>query len=124
MLSGEAWFWREWRHMDILPQGVEDAVERVHVGCSVLSLVIWSVQRAENWEVILVPQAAAATHVGVDNFNEVRHGLCGLTLLVCWQMCVLSCALCAGFLRRVILELVVVLTLSHSLSSELWAWDL
>ena len=48
-LSGEAWFWREWGHMDILFQGVEDAVRRCRceLFCAVLGL-LESVQRAEN----------------------------------------------------------------------------
>ena len=32
-----------------------------------------SVRRAEIWSVVLVLQAAASAHVGVDNLNVVRH---------------------------------------------------
>ena len=43
------------------------------VGCSVLSPVLCSL-RAEIWSVILLLQAAATVHVGIDNLNVVRHG--------------------------------------------------
>ena len=70
--SGMAWNVRTWGHSDDISLGGEVGGEGCRLLCSVPG-PLQSVQRAENWGVILALQACTPVFVGVDNKNGVNH---------------------------------------------------